>query len=161
MATLLCVYIACTIPQITILMYFIASLFIMGIMLEKMFVTAVISFIAVAFLAFLIVPSKYMILPYIIFFGHYGIFKFVVDANVESSVGCAIVKIVYFNIALFVMYMFDNTLFTGEIAKVISIWVIVIIAEVIFIIYDIIFTKLSTAYYDHGRQAFLNANRYD
>ena len=63
--TLLTVYLANVLPALRITFYFISSVFIMGTMMERKTAGAVISFIAVLLIGFLIVPVKLGMLPYL------------------------------------------------------------------------------------------------
>ena len=79
--TLLFLYLANVAPVLRITLYWVSSVFIFGIMLERMPFTAILSFFIVGFLGFLIVPDKSGMLPYLFFFGHYGIFKYFADGG--------------------------------------------------------------------------------
>lgn len=74
--SLLFLYLASVLPGLQLIMFFLSSIFVMGIMLEERIGAAVLSVMAVSLLGLLILPDKILLLPYVFFFGHYGIGKY-------------------------------------------------------------------------------------
>ncbi|MEA5002315.1 MAG: hypothetical protein VB081_02325 [Christensenella sp.] len=157
--TLLCVYLANVLPALRITFYFISSIFMMGIMMERMTVMAFVTFAVVLFLGFLIVPVKLGMLPYLFFFGHYGIFKFYVDGN-QQGAGATIMKLIYFNVCAALMYFFTDGWMIAQIPFNIPWWGLVIAGELIFLLYDWLFSKASQWYYGALRARLVGSSRF-
>ncbi|MEG2542798.1 MAG: hypothetical protein RSA64_06105 [Christensenellaceae bacterium] len=157
--TLLALCLANTLPILRVAFYFIASFFVMGIMMERSTLAALISFVAVLFIGFLIVPDKVGMFPYLFFFGHYGIFKYLIDESKSGLIGM-VLKLVYFNIGFALIFFFTNGWMTELLPFAMPWWLVVILAEIIFVIYDFIFSKLANSYYAHARNRLVNTGRY-
>ena len=157
--TLLALYLADTLPILRITMYFISSLFVMGIMVERMPAAAVISFICVVFLGFLILPVKTGVLPYLFFFGHYGIFKYFVDADRRGILNL-LKKLVYFNVFVALIYFQTGGWMTEQFPFAVPWWGLVIAGELAFLLYDWLFTKITQWYYGALRNKLLNTGEF-
>ena len=157
--TLLTVYLANVLPALRITFYFVSSVFIMGTMMERKTAGAFISFIAVLLIGFLIVPVKLGMLPYLFFFGHYGIFKFYVDGSRQRA-GALVMKLVYFNICAALMYFFTDGWLTALFPIQIPWWGLLIAGEFIFLLYDWLFTKVSQWYYGALRGRLVGGSRF-
>lgn len=157
--TLLCVYLANVLPALRITFYFISSVFLMGIMMERRTVTAFVTFAAVLFLGFLIVPVKLGMLPYLFFFGHYAIFKFYVDGSRQGA-GAVIVKLVYFNVCAALIYFFTDGWMIAQIPFNIPWWGLVVAGELIFLFYDWLFSKVAHWYYGALRSRLVGSSRF-
>lgn len=157
--TLLAVMIANMTPVLRITMYFVASVFIMGIMVERMTVAALVSFAVVLFVGFLIVPNKGGMLPYLFFFGHYGIFKYWVDADRGGAL-TMIKKLIYFNVGAVLIYFQTGGFLTEQFPIQLPWWGLLIGAEIIFFLYDWLFTKATQWYYGFVRNKLLNTGDF-
>ena len=148
--TLLCVYIACSYSYLTILFYFLAAIFPMGIMVEKKPGLAIVSFAVVLVAGLLLVAQKPMLLPYCLFFGHYAIGKYYIDQS-NMKHGKIIAKLVYFNAAFVLCYVISPdvllSVFPGNLPKI----AFVIIMEFVFLAYDFLYTQLTVWYTLHLR----------
>ena len=151
--SLLFMYLSTIVPYMRLTFYFISSIFIMGLLLEDEVALSFMLFAAVSGLSLLLMPIT-MALPYILFFGHYGIGKYLIEKRLKDKIIRIILKLIYFNIAFAGIYFLASELFENIIESTgLSIWVIIVIAEAAFILYDFLFTK-ATAYY------FNNIRRY-
>jgi hypothetical protein len=150
--TLLFLYMACALPVGRIVFYFICSLFIMPIMLERMPMAAFISFGAVFFVGYLVVPDKAGMLPYLFFFGHYGIAKAMLDGG---GVRATVIKLVYFNLGMTLIYFFGGQFLTAQLPAGIAIWLVWLIGNGVFLGYDFLFSKLAGWYYHRVRPGLL------
>lgn len=156
--TLFFVYLANTTSVLRITLYFISSIFVLGIMMEKNFFAAVISFIAVAFVGFIIVPDKSGMFPYLFFFGHYGIAKYFIDEG-TAGIPNKIIKLVYFNAGFAAQYFFGGDFLTATIPFDIPIYAMIAAGEVIFLVYDWIFTKIANIYFARWRVKLMGGSR--
>jgi len=152
--TLLVVYIANIAPIGRAALFFLSSVFIYGTMAEHAYAGAFISFFAVGFVGFLIVPDNTGMIPYLLFFGHYGIFRYFVE-TAASGGALAVLKLVYYNICMALIYFFGGGFMLANIPWEIPWWLLLVLSEVVFIIYELIFTKIAQWYSDRGRSRLL------
>ena len=157
--TLLTVFIANIVPALRITMYFVSSVFIMGIMVERMTAAAIASFLAVLFLGFLIVPNKTGMLPYLFFFGHYGIFKYFVDGGRRGALRI-VKKLIYFNAGAALIYFQTGGWMTEQFPFQIPRWGLLAAGELIFLLYDWVFLKVTQWYYGSVRNNLLNTGDF-
>jgi hypothetical protein len=160
--SLLFLYIA-SIPgsPVSIAMYFLSSVFVMGLVLEEEIGLAFLMFAAVSLLSLLLMPDRLMVIPYIIFFGHYGIGKFFIETHIRDKIVRYIVKLLYYNVALILVYLIAQVVSSQAldnlIAFNISLWLLIPLAEIAFVLYDFLFTKV-TGYYFNNMRRFLMKN---
>ncbi len=148
--TLFFVYLANIVPVLRVVFYFISAVFILGILMEHKTAAALISFAVVLFLGFLIVPDKSGMLPYMFFFGHYGIFKYFVDEGTSGATNI-VLKLVYFLVGAALIYFFGGGFMLAEMPFTPPVWLLAIVASVIFLLFDWLFSKLAAWYYSSVR----------
>ncbi len=148
--TLFFVYLANIAPPLRIFCLFVSSIFILGIMMEHRIIAAFVSFFAVLFVGFLIVPDKAGMLPFMFFFGHYGIFKFFVDDGLHGATN-VVVKLVYFFVGMTLIYFFDGGFIISSIPFELPVWLLAVIGGAVFLVYEWLFTKLAGWYYQNAR----------
>ena len=73
--TLITLYLAAILPTGRLAFYFISSIFVSALLVERQPLMAFCLYVAVSGLGLLIVPNLSMVLPYALLFGHYGIGK--------------------------------------------------------------------------------------
>lgn len=149
--TLLFLYIASVIPAGKLAMYFISSVFIAALVVERQIALAFLMFLAVALLSFLILPNRLRVLYYVLFFGHYGIGKHYIE-TIRDKVTAYVVKLLYFNAALALMYIIGSNLLLTDISFILPIWALAIIAQVIFVIYDYLYSMVVQFYFKRIRK---------
>ena len=71
--TLIGIYVAVILPAFQLLAYFITALFLIPLISEKELGTSILMFFGVYLFSLLLVPGFTSSLPYLLFFGHYGI----------------------------------------------------------------------------------------
>lgn len=100
-----------------------------------------ISYAAVSMLALLVVPEKTAVVPYFLFFGIYSLIKCYIE-KLNRIIPEWVLKFVFFNISLFVMWQIANLLrFVPQgLIDALSIYGIILILQAIFFVYDWIFT---------------------
>ncbi|MDL2237444.1 hypothetical protein LJC56_06410 [Christensenellaceae bacterium OttesenSCG-928-K19] len=157
--TLLFVYMANVAPFLRVLLFFLSSVFIMGIMLEQMYGSAFLAFGIVTFVGFILVPDKAGMLPYLLFFGHYGIFKYFADNNLHGGTKVAL-KLVYFNICAAAIYFFGGGFLLALLPWELPVWLLIVLAEAIFLLYDWLFGKLTTGYFANMRPRLTGGSSY-
>jgi len=134
---------------------------VMGLVLEEEIGLAFLMFAAVSLLSLLLMPDRLMVIPYIIFFGHYGIGKFFIETHIRDKIVRYIVKLLYYNVALILVYLIAQVVSSQAldnlIAFNISLWLLIPLAEIAFVLYDFLFTKV-TGYYFNNMRRFLMKN---
>lgn len=154
--SLLFLYLASVLPTGRIAMYFLSSVFIMGLVIEEEIGLAVLMYIGVSLMSLLLMPNIIRVLPYVIFFGHYGIGKYYIQTRIKDKVAAYIVKLLYYNVALGLVYLlaqqiiYEDVLSTG-----VAFWLFVVLAEVAFVIYDFLYDKVSSYYFNNLRRLLM------
>ncbi len=154
--SLLFLYLASVLPTMRIAMYFLSSVFVMGLVIEEEIGLAILMYIAVSLMSLLLMPNIIRVVPYVLFFGHYGIGKYYIQTRVKDKVVRYILKLLYYNIALALIYLlareiiFQDVLDTG-----IAFWLFAVLAQVAFVIYDFIFDKVATFYFNNLRRLLM------
>lgn len=157
--TLVFIYISTIVPTVSISFLFIASIFVSALMVEKEPILAVIVFFAATILGFIIVSDKMRMIPYVLFFGHYGIVKYYIE-KVHNIVLRYAVKLVYFNAALIAAYfIIPKLLVSADISAILPPWALLLIAQPIFIIYDVVFSWIANYYYKNIRKYLIRDSR--
>ncbi len=149
--SLLFLYLAWLLPVAQLAMFFISSVFVMGIMIEERTGAAILCVVSVSLLGFLILPEKTFILPYVFFFGHYGIGKYLIERK-RTSISAIAFKIIYFGAALALMYfLFPSRLFAllpFDLPQA----AFFVVMGLFFLAYDFLFSKVAQFYDDRIRR---------
>lgn len=155
--SLLFLYLSSIIPVLSITFYFLSSVFVMGLLLEDEAKLAFMMFAVVSLLSLFLMPFTKS-LPYILFFGHYGIAKYFIENNIKDKVVRYVLKLLYYNIAIFLIYLLARAFFVQDIlSSGLPIWAIIIIAEVAFVVYDFIYTKVTAYYFNSIRRLLIKS----
>ena len=153
--SLLFLYLAAVLPTARFAMYFISSIFIMGLILEEEIGLAFLMYVAVSLLGLLLMmPQFAFVMPYVLFFGHYGLGKYYLETHVKDKVVRYILKLLYYNVALVLIYLVARATVV-DILDVIPIWAVILIAEAAFVIYDFLFTKVTGYYFNNIRRLLM------
>lgn len=154
--TLVCVYLSGILPVGRLGFLFLSSVFVAGLMVERETGLAVLSFAATALLGLLIVQDKSLILPYVFFFGHFGIAKEYLE-RIRDKVLCWTVKLLYFNIALALMYFLAySVLFPAGVSIGFPVYWLIVPAQAVFIFYDWLYTRVVHLYIDRIRRLIIH-----
>lgn len=129
-----------------------AGLFLVIIVVEDSFSTAIVAYVATSIIVFLLSPDREAAILYIMFFGHYGIIKSKIDL-LSSKIIRAILKFLCFNITVVLAYYLISLIFGldfvlesfGEFGKY-SLLISLLCGNVIFIVYDFAITNMIAAY---------------
>lgn len=140
-------YLRTIIPGYQLAFYFLASL-VPGIVVIEYGIKEGAIFVAASFLLSLIMPiDKLSFLLFYSFFGIYGIVKFLIEKISFRAVILAL-KIVYFTAVFFL-----NIYFGAKIANIVpsimleyNIWIVLLVAITVFVLYDIMYTSFSAFY---------------
>lgn len=110
----------------------------LGVMLTNIH-TGIVVYLAVTIIGFFIIPDKTVILLYAFLFGLYGIVKYYIERLNKIPLEM-LLKFIFFNISLGIMYFIYTSLFTGKLDSELPFVILLLLAEVAFFIYDYIIT---------------------
>ena len=143
--SIILIFMTSIIPTTKIFLVSLASFLTAILVIEVGVSTALISFIATSILAFLLVPNKLLVLPYALFLGYYGIIKFYIE-KINNLVLEWIIKIGIFNIIILLGYFLLSKFIISELDLPFSMSLIILALEVVFIVYDYIFSMFIQYY---------------
>ena len=157
--SLLFLYLASVLPTMRIAMYFLSSVFVMGLIVEEEIGLALLMFGAVSVLSLLLMPNILRVVPYVLFFGHYGIGRYYIQTRIKSKVGGFVLKLLYFNAALVLIYLLarqiiNEDIFQHELFRNMF-WLAIVLAQIAFVLYDYVYTKIVTFYFNNIRRLLM------
>jgi len=124
----------------------VSSLFVSVMIINVDLAYAVLLYIATAVLTFFMSPSRSIALAYIVFFGVYGIIKFLCEQIRNAAIGWAL-KFVAFNMSLLVMYFLVSLVFGESISSRLPLPLLWLGAQFLFLVYDIAYTMFIGFYH--------------
>lgn len=141
--TVIVLFINILIPINTFAILTISSCFVPIAIIRSNVRVGIFVYIASSIIGFFLVPLDIMI-PYILYFGIYGLVKFYIEKlrNIPLEI---LLKLSFSNIMLILGYI----LFTKFIAPInlnIPIWILIILAQIAFLIFDYALTLIITFY---------------
>lgn len=86
---------AAFVPGVELTLYALSSVFTAVMVLEKGPRSGIVLYVAAVILGLLLVPNKLGMLPYIIFFGYYGVVKFYFE-KIRNPIGQICLKVLFF-----------------------------------------------------------------
>lgn len=144
--TVLSVLLANIMPTNTLSLLALSSFFISIILMELGLKSAWTFYFATTLLSFIIVPDKTMVIPFISFFGIYGVIKHYIE-KLQKLVLEYILKFAFFNANVFLAYFLINSLFESQaLFQKYPLWIIFIALQVVFLIYDYVYTMFISYY---------------
>jgi hypothetical protein len=151
--TVLSVFFADIMPANTLSLYALSSFFVAIVLIETGVKVSWIFYFATSLLSFIIVPDKTMITPFISFFGVYGIIKHYLEKYTKKVVEY-ILKYLFFNANVVLAYFLIRVLFeTRTLFKGAPLWVVFAALQVIFLVYDYIYTLFIQYYMSRIRKS--------
>jgi hypothetical protein len=145
---------------VSMAMYFLSSVFVMGLVLEEEIGLAFLMFAVVSLLSLPLMGLQLYVIPYVLFFGHYGIGKYYIETGIRDKIIRYIIKLLYYNVALVLIYivtLFVNTDVLSNVMffDVLPLYFLIPLAEVAFVVYDFLFTKVTAYYFNHIRRLLM------
>jgi len=98
-----------------------------------------ISFAASSLLAFLLVPEKTAVIPYVLFFGVYSLVKSHIE-TLNRIVIELVLKFVFFNAALYILWNIALMFIPKNFLEILPVFVIIILLEILFFVFDWLFS---------------------
>lgn len=147
--SLLFLYAASILPTMQLACYFLSAVFVYALAYERAYIASILAFVATALLAFFILPEKIPLIPYVTLLGHYGILKRAVDMHIPTRIGRFLIKLLYCNVltAIGVFIVLEVLGFPLlSLLPEFPIWVLILIAEAAFIVFELLFLFVSRFY---------------
>jgi uncharacterized membrane protein YedE/YeeE len=139
-------FLASFVPGFELTLYAVSSLYTAVMIMETRVKGGGLFYIASSILALLLVPNKAAVLPYLFFFGLYGIVKFYIEKIRKQPVEI-ILKLIFFNASIGSGILLFKAAFLGNIhLPEYSNILLVLGAQPLFLLYDYIFTLLIAFY---------------
>lgn len=144
--TVFSLYVAGVLPTARIFFFSLSTVFISVMIIEFDNKAAFFTFIAVSLLGLIIIPNKLLMLPYIIYFGYYGIIKSLAEKKCSRTIEW-LIKLFSYNIALLVFYVLNIRVLNLPLFNIdISVLILIISAEIYLLIYDYCYS-MAISYY--------------
>jgi len=140
-----CLLLADILPTNKISLYALSSFFISVSIIEGGARSGWLFYMSTSLLSLIIVPDKLMVIPYILFFGTYGIIKFYIERLRRVAVEY-ILKFAYFNACIVIIVAGASALLEELSALGLPWYLLLTVAEVVFFIYDIVYTMIINYY---------------
>ncbi len=136
--TVICVFLAATLPTSRLSLYAVSSLFISVIIIEFGTKAGWAYYLASAILAALLVP-RLEVIPFMVFFGIYGLLKLYIE-RIHSRVAEYILKLLYFSICLVLGFVFIKEFILNSVNLTAPYYIVAAVLEIVFVLYDYIYT---------------------
>ncbi len=146
--TVVTLYLVNIIPTIKIFLFSLSTAFLSVVVIEDGKRAAFLTFLATALLGLIILPNKLLMLPYILYFGYYGILKSIFERG-PDILREWLFKLLSFNLALFVFYITGRCLFHFPFESKLPVIFLLILAQVYFLIYDYCYSLFIANYYKY------------
>ncbi len=153
--SLICLYIsgAGLLPFNRLSLFALSTMFVFVMVIEFGVSSAFITFGATSLLALIIVPNKIILIPYVLFFGYYGILKYSIE-RMDKVLLEWVLKIVSFNIAAYIAYLIIVRVVMQQFALPYQMGMILLALQIIFIIYDLAYS-IVIGYYQNSLRKIL------
>ncbi|MGI5852477.1 MAG: hypothetical protein GX340_06820 [Clostridiales bacterium] len=142
---LICLYLAVYLPANRLFFYSLASIFVSFIILESGTKYGWSFYIATSALSMFIIPNKISLLPYLVFFGIYGIIKCYIE-SINLMPLELILKGLFFLSCEGILYILYSQVFIINISLKLPLYGVFGIFLAVFFIYDYIYTKIVAFY---------------
>lgn len=147
-------FLAGVVPGLELSLYALSSFYAAAVVVEtKSGKGGLVFYVASVILSFLIVPNKAALLPYLFFFGLYGLVKYYVE-RLRKTWAEIVIKLLFFNLSWGVGLYFFKALFLANIGlPKVSVLLLAAAAEAVFLVYDFVFTLIIGFYHQriHGK----------
>ena len=138
--TLIGIYVAVILPAFQLLAYFITALFLIPLISEKELGTSILMFFGVYLFSLLLVPGFTSSLPYLLFFGHYGIVWYFC-AKAKDKLTTFLLRLIYSNVCMVLIYLLAAEAVVDSFIASISMGWRIALAQVVFVVYSFLYGK--------------------
>lgn len=132
-------------PTSKLALYALSSFFISVVIIESGVKTGLVFYISSVLLSLIVVQNKLELIPYIVFFGNYGLIKLFIERLRKLALEY-ILKILYFSVWLTAAVFFFERIFMENINFDFPWWAVFIVFEIVFVVYDYVYS-LFVRYY--------------
>lgn len=149
--TLVILYATSILPISTLSILTVASCLIPIAIIRTSVKSSILVYIASSILSFFLVPVNIAIY-YSLFFGVYGIIKYFIEKAKNRPIEL-LLKLIAFNILLSLIYFITKS-FLGIIAPNLALWILLLAAQIVFLIYDYALTLAISFFFDKFSKHF-------
>lgn len=132
-------------------LYVLSSFFAAAILIHFGVKTAWLFYGTSCLLSLILLPEKLSLVPYILFFGVYAIIKYLIE-KLDKPVTRYLLKYLFFNAVLAVSYLIAGQFIAEEALTSLPVWGVISGFQLLFMIYDYVFTLFIRYYYDRIRK---------
>lgn len=138
---------AAIIPTNTFSFYALSSFFVSVVVVENGIRAGWLFYAATSLLSLIVVPEKLALVPYVVFFGIYGIVKYYIEKLNKLALEY-VLKFAYFNLCAAIAVLTVSHLFNNGLVLKLPWWLLVIALEIVFFVYDYVYTLFISYYRD-------------
>lgn len=135
---LILVFLAGTLSNIQMICYFLSSLILILVINQGNIVTGITFYVASSLLCLLILPNKLAVIPYLLFFGHYGLWFYLYQSH-NQKLCFYILHFFINNLCIGILYIFFHDLFIN--LKITSTAVFIPAVEIFLLLYHYMYAK--------------------
>jgi len=144
--SLVLIYVGSVVPSGSWGIVAVAGLFPAAAVISVSLKAGAICWAGASILALLLIPDKFCALMYAILFGLYPIIKALIE-RIRRKVPEYLLKLAFFNVVFSVLFLTMKTAVLGSLPTALSVvWVLYLVGNVVFLIYDFGFSKLISLY---------------
>jgi hypothetical protein len=145
-AAVVLLYMSAIMPTGKLTLYFLASLPVAFVIIEFGTAAGVALYFTTCVLSILVAGNIYGIVPFVLFFGHYPIFKYLIEKGRKAVVE-VLLKLAVFNISGLLYYLLFKSLFVAELPLQLTKNSVLLIGfigalQLVFFAYDYVFSRL-------------------
>lgn len=148
--TVLGLYLVNVFPTVKIFLFSFSTAFLALMVIEDGKRAAVLTFLAAALLGLILVPNKVVMLPYILYFGYYGIIKSIFEQR-ASILQEWLLKYFTFNLALLLFYIAGKFIFSLPLESKFPLLFLWLLGQFYFFIYDYAYSLFISYYHRYRR----------
>ncbi|MBP2071249.1 hypothetical protein [Thermoanaerobacterium butyriciformans] len=146
-------FIASVMPTSRLFFLVVSSFAISIMVIETGSIGGLVFYLATSILSLILIPNKLISVYYICFFGFYGIIKSYIEKKRFRMYMELALKLIVFNISLFVVYIIFSRIFMMKIFVTGSPFIaIFILLQISFLVYDYVYTIFISFYYKNAKR---------
>lgn len=98
-------------------------------------------------LSLILVQNKAALIPYVLFFGLYGIIKFYIE-KMKNIILEYVLKLLFFNLILGILYLFFKQMLLPGFVAEFPWWTLMILGQIVFVVYDYVYSLFISYYFN-------------
>jgi hypothetical protein len=132
-------YLESILPVSKLSLIALASFLVSIIVIEAGIRAGILFYVVTSLLIFIVIPKKTSLIPYVLFFGYYGIVKYYIE-KIRKIVPEIILKLLFFNICFYIIYYVLNFIFLPDIK--LPVYIIALAMQLVFLVYDYVYSQI-------------------